>query len=62
MIVTLYLEDELIEKCKRLAKPRNITLNEFIVQALTEFIKEQEAKKCQTDSTLNSKFSNAGKL
>lgn len=62
MIVTLYLEDELIEKCKRLAKKRKITLNELFLEALTEVIKQQEAKKCQTDSTLNNKFLSAGRL
>lgn len=54
-IITLYLQDDLIEQCKKLAKKQKITLNEFIVKAITEFINEQEAKKCQTDSTLNSK-------
>ena len=43
-IVTIYLDKNLIEQCKQLAKKRKITLNEFIVEALTEFIKEQEAK------------------
>jgi hypothetical protein len=43
-IVTIYLDKKLIEQCKRLAKKQKITLNEFIVEALTEFIKEQEAK------------------
>jgi predicted transcriptional regulator len=54
-IITLYLQDDLIEQCKKLAKKQKITLNEFIVKAITEFINEQEAKKCQTDSTLNNK-------
>jgi hypothetical protein len=43
-IVTIYLDKNLIEQCKQLAKKRKITLNEFIVEALTEFIKEQEVK------------------
>jgi predicted transcriptional regulator len=43
-IVTIYLDKSLIEQCKQLAKKRKITLNEFIVEALTEFIKEQETK------------------
>jgi predicted HicB family RNase H-like nuclease len=44
MIVTLYLDDELIAECKKLAKKQNITLNEFIVTALTEFFNTQKAK------------------
>jgi len=43
-IVTIYLDEKLIEQCKQLAKKQKITLNEFIVEALTQFIKEQEAK------------------
>jgi hypothetical protein len=54
-IITLYLQNDLIEQCKKLAKKRKITLNELIVELLTEFINEQKAKKCQTDSTLNNK-------
>ena len=49
-IITLYLQNDLIRQCKKLAKKRKITLNQFIVEALTEYITEQEAKKCQTDS------------
>ena len=44
MIVTLYLDTELIAKCKRLAKRQKITLNEFIVNALTEYFNTQKAK------------------
>ena len=44
MILTLYLDDELIDKCKKLAKKQKITLNQFIVNALIEFLKEQKAK------------------
>jgi predicted transcriptional regulator len=54
-VITLYLQDDLIRQCKKLAKKQKITLNEFIVKALTEFINEQKAKKCQTDSTSNNK-------
>jgi predicted transcriptional regulator len=43
-IVTIYLDTQLIEQCKTLAKKRRITLNAFIVEILTEYIKEQEAK------------------
>jgi predicted HicB family RNase H-like nuclease len=38
--ITIYLDEKLIEQCKRLAKKQKITLNEFITQALTEFIKQ----------------------
>lgn len=55
-IITLYIDNELIKQCKKQAKKQKVTLNEFIVQALTEFINEQKAKKCQTDSTLSNKF------
>ena len=54
-VITLHLDKEILEQCKNLAKKQKITLNEFIVKALTEFINEQRAKKCQTDSTLNKK-------
>jgi predicted transcriptional regulator len=43
-IVTIYLDTELLEQCKRLAKKQKITLNAFIVEALTEFIKQQKAE------------------
>ena len=43
-IVTIYLDKKLIEQCKQLAKKQKITLNELIVEALTQFIKEQETK------------------
>jgi hypothetical protein len=43
-MITLYLDPELIAECKKLAKARNITLNEFIVTALTEFFNTQKAK------------------
>lgn len=43
-IVTIHLDNKLIEQCKRLAKKQKITLNQFIVEALKEFIKEQETK------------------
>ena len=50
MLITLHLDHELIKQCKSLAKKQNLTLNEFIVKVLTEYINEQKAKKCQTDS------------
>jgi predicted HicB family RNase H-like nuclease len=43
-IITLRLDSKLLEQCKRLAKKQKITLNEFIIQALTEFIKQQKAE------------------
>jgi predicted HicB family RNase H-like nuclease len=43
-MITLYLDPELIAECKKLAKKQNITLNEFIVNALTEFLNQQKAK------------------
>ena len=55
-VITLHLDEQILNQCKTLAKKQKITLNEFIVKALKEFINEQEAKKCQTDSTLNKKF------
>jgi predicted transcriptional regulator len=42
--ITIYLDEKLIEQCKHLAKKRKITLNEFIVEALTEFINKQKAE------------------
>lgn len=54
-VITLHLDEQILNQCKKLAKKQKITLNEFIVKALTEFINEQEAKKCQTDSILNKK-------
>lgn len=44
MIVTLYLDTELIARCKKQAKKQKITLNEFIVTALTEYFNTQKAK------------------
>jgi predicted HicB family RNase H-like nuclease len=43
-MITLYLDPELIAECKKLAKAQNITLNQFIVNALTEFLNTQESK------------------
>ena len=44
MIVNLYLDNDLIDECKRLAKKQNLTLNQFIMNALIDFINTQEAK------------------
>jgi hypothetical protein len=42
--ITIYLDKKLIEQCKHLAKKQKITLNQFIVEALTELINKQKAK------------------
>jgi predicted HicB family RNase H-like nuclease len=50
-IITLHLDGDLIKQCKALAKKQKITLNEFITKALTEYINQEKAKKCQIDLT-----------
>jgi predicted transcriptional regulator len=47
--VTIHLDKNLLEQCKHLAKKQKITLNQLIVQALTQVINEKKVKKCQTD-------------
>lgn len=43
-IITLHLDAELLQLCKALAKQQGITLNQFIVNAITQFVEKQKAK------------------
>ena len=40
--ITIHIDKKLLKQCKRLAKQRNITLNQLIVEALEEFIQKAE--------------------
>ena len=42
--IKIHINKELIKQCKLLAKQRNITLNELIVEAITEFINKEKRK------------------
>jgi len=42
--ITVYLDKDLVKQCKQLAKQKNITLNELIVEAITEFINKEKTK------------------
>ena len=41
-IITIQLDKNLIKQCEQIAKQRNITLNELIVEAITEFINKEK--------------------